>query len=470
LTFALFSIRSGFSLRPHTFAYLLFVLFLIFLFSYQRHRTIKFLAAASLTQFVWTNFHASFIWGLALTGIFVLFEILHISLPFSPRTWWQTHRKTVFFGASIFSASLAHVFYGPTYLIRIVSEFISPATRQLPVRDLLPPTSETFLSLTGIVLLSAIIVLYFSIRQRRFDITSIVTFFFIATFMAARFVRDLVLFLALTLPVYIPLLHTQITARLHIRMNSTISKVLFFLFLFTIFLLAKNTAPGIGLGEEQNSYPVKAVEFLQSEQILEKSGGRLYHTYNFGGYLMWANQPYKVFIDGRVRPYLQGAFDDYWNNFEGGRTWEKSVGQYNITAALMTLPHTDGRKIYNQSTPMFPKDKWALIYSDDIAMLYVMRIVQLAEIIEKYEYQFIDPQLLDISYLGEYIQSQEDFDKVVKEIQQAISVSPGSARLHFTLAYTYRLAGLEAQMEQELKKALDINPRFAPARNILNQR
>ena len=74
-----------------------------------------------------------------------------------------------------------------------------------------------------------------------------------------------------------------------------------------------------------------------------------------------------------------------------------------------------------------------------------------------------------MSYIQQYIQSQEDFDAVIQEIQQALKVSPESARLHFTLAYTYSLAGLQNQMRDELQKALQINPRFEPAKNILNQ-
>jgi len=469
IVFALFAIRSGFSLRPHTFAYLFFTIFIALLFSYKKHHTLKLIAALAFTQFIWTNVHASFIWGVALTGIFVFFDLLKAESPLFSKLWWQANKRTLLLGMSILAASLAHVFYGPAYLIRIVTEFLSPSTRQLPVRDLLPASTDTFLSLAGIVLLLGCIVLFFSLRNRQFDIITSTIFLTIATLLSARFIRDLVLFLTFTIPIYIPLLYKKLPQKWDIHIPGSVSKAMFFFFLFGIFLIAKNTAPGIGLGQEKNSYPARAVEFLQSELILEKSNGNLYHTYNVGGYLMWNNQPHKVFIDGRVRPYLAGPFAAYWNNFEGGEVWRDSQERYHITAALMTLPHISGGTKYNDSTPMFPKEEWALIYSDDIAMIYVKRIEALADLIAQYEYNFINPQSLDVSYIQQYIQSQEDFDAVVQEIQQALLVNPESARLHFTLAYTYSLAGLQNQMRDELQKALQINPRFESAKNILNQ-
>jgi len=233
--------------------------------------------------------------------------------------------------------------------------------------------------------------------------------------------------------------------------------------------LTSRSAGGIGLGLEKFAYPIKAVEFLRQERVLEKSQGRLYHTYNFGGYLMWANQPHQVFIDGRVRPYLGDVFNRYWANFEGDGVWKDTAARYGITAALMTLPHTDGKTIYNDSSPMFPKEEWALVYFDDIAALYVQRMDGLKDLIERHEYKILNPQKLDITYLQTEIQSQEQFDKAAREIQKGLAFNPDSWRLHFTLAYAWSLAGAEQQMADELKRTLEINPRFTPARNILDK-
>ena len=77
---------------------------------------------------------------------------------------------------------------------------------------------------------------------------------------------------------------------------------------------------------------------------------------------------------------------------------ENTVKKYNITAALMTLPHTDGVKVYNDSTKMFPANEWAPIYYDDASVIYVKRLPELKGLIEKFEYKILNPQAMDFSY------------------------------------------------------------------------
>ncbi|MCH7604962.1 hypothetical protein IID24_03170 [Patescibacteria group bacterium] len=456
---ALFFIHDGFSLRPHTLSYLFFVLFVTLLFTYKKHRTYQLIAALAAVQLVWTNLHASFIWGLIFTTLFV-------AADHGFRTF-RVDRKSIILGMSIGIASLAHIFYGPIFLWRIVTEFLSPAA-QVPIRDLLPASTASFFSFPGIVLVFAwLLIIFMSIKKKQFDILLSTLIITVIAFLSSRFVRDLVLFLAILTPMYLPYLRDRIPKQIFIT-PKWIFRASFFAFLFVLFFIAKSSSPGIGLGLSKFSYPVEAVEFIQREQLLEKSTGNLYHTYNFGGYLIWANQPHKVFIDGRVRPYLGKIFNRYWNNFEGGEVWQDTQTRYNITTALMTLPHISGGRVYNTSSPMFAKNEWALIYYDDVAAIYVRRVEELQDVIETYEYTFLDPQNLDTTYLQPLIQSQEDFDAVLEELQRALSLNPDSYRLHFTAAYVFSLVGQDQLMIEELNKTLEINPHFKTAQDILD--
>jgi len=459
LVLAFFTIREGLSLRPHTFSYLFFVVFLVLLFEYQKYRHRKGIASLGIVQVIWTNMHASFVFGPIFTFLFLLSETIRTK---------KIDRKNVILGITVFAASLLHFFYGANYLIRIIRDVFNPTASQVPVRDLLPATPDTFLSLVGIVLLAAIPLLFFSIKTKQFFIGAFFFFLLGIAILNVRFTRELVLFVGILAPMSLPLLKSY-TTKWKIAFPSWAPKVAFIIFLVAIFFLAKTSALGIGLGLSQYSYPIKAVEFIQENQILEQTQGNLYHTYNFGGYLIWANQPYGVFIDGRVRPYHGDVFAAYWTNFEGGRTWQESIGRYDITAALMTLPHTDGTTVYNISSPMFPLKDWALVYYDDIASLYVRRVEELQEFILSNEYKILNPQSLDLTYLQEYVQSQETFEEVVNEIQRALFKNPDTYRLHFTLAYVYSLAGLQEAMTDELNKTLEINPHFKQAKDILEQ-
>jgi len=471
VTLAFFAIREGFSLRPHTFAYFIFILFLIQLYEYKERRSYKLIVSLALTQFIWVNFHASFIFGLALGGIFFMSEFMD-NLIRTKKI--KIDRKDAVLMMSLFISSLLHVFYGYGYLVRIVSNYFSPGA-QLPIRETLRATPENFLSLEGLVILLGLVTIgYFAFRTKNIQLPLTALFITVLAINTSRFMRDLILLLAITAPLYF-FIFVQEFARvpqfkkLRARIKKSpsfnyVAPASFLILLFVLFLLAR---PHAGLGVSKFSYPIKAVEFIQEQTLLETSGGQLYNTYNFGGYLMWANQPHKVAMDGRARPYLGEPFGRYWLNFEGGEMWQDSVERYHITVALMTLPHISGGTVYNTSAPMFPREEWALVYYDDIGMVYVKRIEAFENVIEQYEYITLNPQAMDFIYLSEYINTQETFEEVLAELSRGLSLNPNSYRLHFTLAYVYGLAGLQEQMVEELNRTLEINPRLGAAKNVL---
>lgn len=52
-------------------------------------------------------------------------------------------------------------------------------------------------------------------------------------------------------------------------------------------------------------FPVGALDALRRER------GTLFHEYDWGGFLMWSAPEHAVFVDGRLRPYVGSALDDY---------------------------------------------------------------------------------------------------------------------------------------------------------------
>ncbi|PIP23341.1 MAG: hypothetical protein COX90_03085 [Candidatus Nealsonbacteria bacterium CG_4_10_14_0_2_um_filter_38_17] len=503
---ALFSIRENFSLRPHTFSYLIFVIFLIFLFKYQESKKPKYILILTAIQLFWVNFHASFIWGIAFSGIILVSETVKNK---------KLNKLDLILFGSILISSCLNLFYGPAYLFRVLTGYVS--SFNAPIREHLPPTFKTFLSLLGFILLSLIPVVYFSLKKKKFDILLMTATLLLIALTNGRFLRDLVLFICLTAPAFFQKIQMELPRprrggaslrassfsgekprcghaalrgsipddgasrysaaemkKFSLKLSEKTLTIFSIVVLFAIFLATKNNPLGIKNGLQNFTYPVGTVEFIKKEGLLEKTGGNLYNTYNFGGYLIWNLPEHKVFVDGRMEPYEKVAFQIYWDNFEGGLIWQQSVEKYKITAALMTLPHTDGKKVYNDSTKMFPKDEWALIYYDDVAMLYVKRLDEIGDLIEKYEYKIINPQAMDFSYLQEAIQSEkgfneEEFNKALAEIKKGLEINPESYRLHFTLSYLYNLAGKGDLLKMEIEKTLEINPYFKPARQILEQ-
>jgi len=457
ITLAFFAIRKHFSLRPHTISYLFFVVFLILLLEYKEKRKYKYIFALALLQILWVNFHASFIYGIAFAFILCFSDWLESK---------EIDKKNIMLLFLIVVASLCHLFYWHQHLFRTVQRFFVASQYQISVREFLPPTLLTFLSLLGLVLLSLIPVIYFSLKEQQFDILLIGLFALGLGLKSSRFLPDSVLFLSVVAPFYFEKISLP---EFNIRISKTTQNAAYILLLLLLFLAVKNQPSGWGLGLQKFTYPVGAVEFIKSEELLEKSGGQIYNTYNFGGYLMWTIFPHKIFIDGRAFPYYGEIFETYWKNFENTEVWEETVRKYNITVALMTLPHTDGRIVYNDSSRMFPKEGWALVYYDDISMIYVKRIEESSDAINKYEYKIINPQAMDFEYLNEAIESQEAFEGALAEAKRALEINPDSYRLHFTLSYLYNLAGQKEKMLEEVKKTLEINPHFKAAQSILDE-
>jgi len=464
LTFVVFSfflMRPNFNLRPHTISFLLFTIFLILLFEYKEKRNYKYIFLIALTQLLWVNVHASFVLGLGFAGLFVLSDTV------SQR---KIDKKNVVLISLVFLASLINFFYGYQFLIKTISDYFAPAEFHPPIREFIKPDIRSFLSVEGIVLISGwIITALYSFKKRRFDILLILLSITVISLNGSRFLRYLMLFLCLTAPAYfkeIPI------PKIKFQLPQKVLAASYLIFLFGIFIAAKNSPLGIGLGLDKYSYPVKAVEFMEKENLLGRSNGNLYNTYNFGGYLIWALYPeHKVFLDGRVEPYVGNSkvFANYWSNFEGGDPWKESVNKYNITVALMTPPHVNSNTLYDDSSRMFPNEEWAPIYFDDNALIYVKRIPELRDVINNFEYKTLNPQEVNIAYLGDKVKDEESFNNAMKETDRALSLNPDSYKLHFALAYLFGIVNAKDQMTAELNKTLEINPYFQSAREILKQ-
>lgn len=90
-------------------------------------------------------------------------------------------------------------------------------------------------------------------------------------------------------------------------------------------------------------------------------------------------------------------------------------------------------------------------------------------VIEKYEYSFLDPQILDLNEIQNRIRSEEDYEGMLRDVQRGLERNPESYRLHFTLAYLYSLVGRESDMLSEIQRTLQINPHFIPALDVLDK-
>ena len=161
--------------------------------------------------------------------------------------------------------------------------------------------------------------------------------------------------------------------------------------------------------------PRAAAEFMAGQRgVLEPL--RLYNQWEWGGYLGWRLRPwYRVYWDGRY--IFQGELASAERAIQGPQDWRRFMDGGHLDGALMLniarmLP---ARKLYPGGTlkdfprPWYvffmPKERWALVYWDAKALLFVDRKAVPPDWLAAHEYRYARPN--DGAALQEAIELKE---------------------------------------------------------------
>lgn len=157
-----------------------------------------------------------------------------------------------------------------------------------------------------------------------------------------------------------------------------------------------------GFGIEPGRFPEKAVDDLAKRQGV----GNLYSDVAFGGYLLWRlYPPRQVFIDARneVNPRL---FHELAAARGSEERWTALLARYRIDGALVryddrprpvlappAFPGGRPRVEHHTTNALFfPRERFALVYWDDVAMIFLRRTPERAALLEREEYRFLHPE------------------------------------------------------------------------------
>lgn len=160
-----------------------------------------------------------------------------------------------------------------------------------------------------------------------------------------------------------------------------------------------------GSGPVKAIYPEKAIEFLYDSKLQ----GRMFNSYEYGGYLLWRLSPQvKIFIDGRgLQPKV---FDDYQKlamasttRVDGRREYEALLDQYDIDYVIQPIYDGDGY-IQPLMKSLLSRPDWIPIYLD--ATVYILARLNSgnAEAIDTYRIdknEFNTRLLLIINYISQ---------------------------------------------------------------------
>jgi hypothetical protein len=194
-----------------------------------------------------------------------------------------------------------------------------------------------------------------------------------------------------------------------------------------------------GLGLEPNRFPERAVDDLARRPGI----GNLYNDVAWGGYLLWRlYPPRQVFIDARneVNPGLLHELAAARGSEEG---WNALLERYGIDAALvryderprpvMAAPDPFGGpprlEMHTSNALFFPRDRFALVYWDDVAMIFLRRTPERAALLAREEYRYVHPEdwraMLDAAADPSFRASALD------EIERRLRADPGLGRALF---------------------------------------
>lgn len=91
--------------------------------------------------------------------------------------------------------------------------------------------------------------------------------------------------------------------------------------------------PGMIGVYEAKHFPLDAVSYI--EKNAPKYEGRLFNSYNWGGYLIWKNPETKVYVDGRTDLFGDEILGEWMTITQAGDGWHDLLGKWDVTRVII---------------------------------------------------------------------------------------------------------------------------------------
>ncbi len=196
------------------------------------------------------------------------------------------------------------------------------------------------------------------------------------------------------------------------------------------FLTSRNP---LGLGVRPHYFPEGAAAFLERQHV----DGRVFNTYEFGGYLIWRRWPAnQVFIDGRYDRILfdETLMEAYDEAHRSPTALDRIAAAYDVE--VLVLDANPARRM-----PHIARHPgWARVYWDPVAEVYVRRGGRFADLIAAHEYRLTRPET-NLAYLAAYRRDPDAWARALAELRRAVADNPENELAWQGLAQEYGAAG-----------------------------
>jgi len=364
LIFGAATAATFWSARPQMFSFLFGTIFLYILFDYKRNGRDRLLWLIPI-MWLWGNTHGGFAIGYIFIGAFVVGEFLNTVVD-AGDTRIPMHGigklLLVTLGATailVINPNGLHIFtvpfetFGIQELRRFIQEWQSPDFNQ----------RFTW----GFVILLAVTIGAVWSSKRKFDWTD---WFLVCgtTFMALMAGRNLSVFATVAVPIatyhFANVLQTNgwVLQKKEFEQPRRARINLVLLVLISVGALANIlvVADSETIYEGQSAVlPIEAVNHLNEISL----DGKMFNSYNWGGYLMFHAPQHEVFIDGRTDLYTT-FLNDYFRVAIGSEDWRDDFAEWDISFAVIETGSGLAEELEEAND-------WRTEYQDDVASIFV---------------------------------------------------------------------------------------------------
>jgi Flp pilus assembly protein TadD len=202
---------------------------------------------------------------------------------------------------------------------------------------------------------------------------------------------------------------------------------------------------GAGLAD----LPDRAIRYLDENDV----SGRMFHSYNMGGYLIWKTWPRRqVFVDGRNVEYGPEftAAAMHWDRPE---VWSRFDARWRFDYAVIENSPGYVAAVLDDSP------QWALAFWDDAALVYLRRTPANAALIRRDAYRLLKPNELTFSYLAEDLRDRRKAAAVLAELDRSVQASGLNVNACQMRAYVLAELGRPAEAVRDLQDVIRRFPR-----------
>lgn len=410
-----FQVLGTMAMAPHLgvrmqeFSLLFLSILLLILISFNRNKNYKILFWLIPLFYVWSCAHAGFLIGFAILFFFIgiktceninsklgLIKSLNFINPLENKNILILFILGAF---AVFASTLTpyglnlYSFlseYTNTFYMKLIAEWLPAYYFPIQYKQLVYLAIVT----AGIILFS--INTYFSWKKDqkpKLDLWLLATsLLFLALSFKSK--RHFPLFFIVSLPLIIQLADAYLTYPPDFFKYLKNNKIIKFYLLIGFILASLNLFVNTNLHQNPfdkkhycEAFPCEAIDFLQTNN--QYSYSRIFNSYDWGGYMIWAMPENKIFIDGRLPQYKfaeHTLLQEYLEFFKEGKTEEK-LNQYGIDLIIYKkTPEPEMNKLEKYLLAPREKEneknffreylenneKWEIIFEDKISKIYIL--------------------------------------------------------------------------------------------------